>query len=136
MSAHATDRIAQAAGSEWVRVWNPLVRIAHWTLATAFFVAYVVEDKPLWLHVWAGYVVGGVVFLRFVWGFVGPKHARSFDFLYRPSMVFRYLADLLRLRGKRQLSWSAIGRGMRAMSQAPGPNAWQSHTGLNSSLAL
>jgi hypothetical protein len=37
-----------------VRVWDPLVRVFHWTLAAAFLTACLVEDDWLGLHVLAG----------------------------------------------------------------------------------
>jgi cytochrome b len=92
-------------------VWDLVVRLSHWTIAVGFFVAYFAEDV-LTLHVWAGYVVGVVVLLRIVWGFVGPQHARFTDFLYRPSEVVAYLRDLLALRGRRYLGHSPAGGAM------------------------
>jgi cytochrome b len=44
-----------------VKVWDPIVRIGHWTLVVAFFTAYFTEDDFLTQHVYAGYVVGGMV---------------------------------------------------------------------------
>lgn len=73
---------AGRAGGE-VRVWDLFVRIFHWTVAIGFFVAYFSEDGPMTLHVWAGYVVGALVVLRILWGFVGPKNARFSDFICR-----------------------------------------------------
>lgn len=55
-----------------VRVWDPVVRIGHWTLVAAFAVAYLTEDDLLSVHVWAGYVIGIILVIRLAWGFVGP----------------------------------------------------------------
>ena len=57
-----------------IRIWDPFVRLSHWILVAAFFIAYFSEDELLSLHVWAGYVLGVIVLLRIVWGVVGPRH--------------------------------------------------------------
>lgn len=62
--------------AQMVAVWDPIVRLGHWILAAAFFTAYFTEDDFLAQHVWAGYVVGAILCIRLVWGFVGIKHAR------------------------------------------------------------
>jgi cytochrome b len=98
--------------SSTVRVWDPFVRIAHWLVVLGFAVAYLSEGEPLWLHSWAGYLVAGLVVLRVLWGFVGPRHARFVDFLYRPRRVAGYLGDLLRLRSRRYLGHSPAGGAM------------------------
>ncbi len=77
-----------------IRVWDPVVRIGHWTLVACFFIAYFTEDDLLTLHVWAGYVLGAVVLFRLLWGFVGSTHARFSDFLYSPAKVAAYLRSL------------------------------------------
>ena len=51
-----------------IKVWDPFVRIGHWTLVIAFFIAYLTEDDFMSLHVWAGYVVAGVVVFRIFGG--------------------------------------------------------------------
>src|SRR5205814_8069118 len=79
-------------------VWDPLVRFGHWALVAAFAVAsFSAEEEdggadPL--HVWGGYVVGGIVVLRVLWGFVGPRHARFSDFVCGPLQALAYLRDL------------------------------------------
>ena len=78
-----------------VRVWDPLVRVFHWTLAAAFLTAYLVEDDWLGLHIVAGYTVLGLVLFRLVWGALGTRHARFTDFVRSPDAVLAYLKDKL-----------------------------------------
>jgi cytochrome b len=80
--------------SAQIYVWDWFMRVFHWTLVVAFSVAYLTEDDPLTVHVWAGYVVGVLVVARIIWGFVGSPHARFSDFVYAPAAAFRYVRDL------------------------------------------
>jgi cytochrome b len=98
----------QTAGKT-IRVWDPVIRIGHWTLVLAFFTAYFTEDDFLTLHVWAGYVVGAVIGIRLVWGFVGSKHARFSDFVRSPVAAFRYLRLLTRHKAPRYLGHNPAG---------------------------
>ncbi|HUW74148.1 MAG TPA: cytochrome b/b6 domain-containing protein [Methyloceanibacter sp.] len=95
--------------SAQVTVWDPFVRVFHWTLVVGFAVAYLTEDDLLTVHVWAGYAVGILVVARIIWGFIGSPHARFSDFVYAPSTAFNYVRELLRFRGARYLGHSPGG---------------------------
>ncbi|MDX9765756.1 MAG: cytochrome b/b6 domain-containing protein [Ectothiorhodospiraceae bacterium] len=81
-----------------IKVWDPLVRVFHWSLVAAFAIAFVTEDDFQTLHTYAGYTVLGLVLTRLVWGFVGTRHARFSDFVRSPREVLAYLKDMLRFR--------------------------------------
>jgi cytochrome b len=95
-----------------IRVWDPLVRIGHWTLVLAFFVAYFTEDDFLVQHVWAGYLVAAVVIVRVVWGFIGSQHARFSDFVRSPSHTLKYTRELMGHRAKRYTGHNPAGAAM------------------------
>ncbi len=94
-----------------VRVWDPLIRSAHWLLAAAVLIDWI-TDEPLWMHSWLGYLAGALVVLRIVWGFVGPENARFISFVHDPRMVFGYLAGLIQFSSKRYLGHSPAGGAM------------------------
>jgi len=95
-----------------IKVWDPVVRIGHWVVVLAFFVAYFTEDDFMQLHVWAGYVVGAVVCFRLIWGFIGSEHARFADFVRSPAAILRYLRDLKNKTGKHYLGHNPLGGAM------------------------
>lgn len=95
-----------------VRVWDPLVRIFHWSLVAAFVASWVSAEDSERLHVLIGYGVVGLVAFRLAWGVVGPRHARFADFVYRPSRVLAYLRDTAALRARRYIGHNPAGGAM------------------------
>lgn len=106
-------------------VWDPLVRLFHWTLVIAFTLAYFSQEGPFedllermdenWVqnvHVWAGYTIAGLLLFRLVWGFAGPRHARFGDFVRGPRETLRYVWDVLTLRAPRYLGHNPAGGAM------------------------
>ena len=108
-----------------VAVWDPLVRLFHWSLVISFCAAWFSEgewfesiDESLGgellqgIHVWSGYTIAGLLLFRLLWGFVGPRHARFSDFVCRPSAVLAYVRDVLTLRARRTLGHNPAGGAM------------------------
>lgn len=107
---------ATEAGSEplpaEVRVWDPFVRVFHWSLASLFMFAFATGDEWDKPHEAAGYAIAGLVGLRVIWGFIGPRHARFSDFVRRPGEVISFLRDTIRLRAPRYLGHNPAGGAM------------------------
>ncbi len=64
------------------------------------------------VHIAAGYTIAGLVALRIVWGFVGPRHARFSDFIRSPRAVLAYMRDVALLQAPRYLGHNPAGGAM------------------------
>lgn len=114
-SADRVTRSAEVAGppdNETVTVWDPFVRIFHWSLVVLFTAAFVTSEVSETMHIYAGYGVLTLVAMRLVWGVIGTKHARFSDFVWRPSAVIAYMLDAVRFRAKRHLGHNPAGGAM------------------------
>ncbi|WP_302174727.1 cytochrome b/b6 domain-containing protein [uncultured Hydrogenophaga sp.] len=78
-----------------VRVWDPLVRVFHWTLVTCVVLNSWVVEEGEWLHEWIGYTAAGLVALRLVWGLIGSRHARFTDWFPTPRRVRSHVVALV-----------------------------------------
>jgi cytochrome b len=108
----ATPLDARVTTAPMVRVSDPFVRIFHWSLVGLFILAFVTGDETEWLHLTAGYAIAGLILLRIIWGFVGPRHARFSDFVRTPREVTDYVRSAIRLRAPRYLGHNPAGGAM------------------------
>lgn len=100
--------------SRTVPVWDPLIRLFHWSLVAAFAVSWLTGDELKGVHEIAGYAIAGLIVFRLLWGVVGTRHARFSDFLYRPATVLGYLTDTIRRRARRYIGHNPAGGAMVA----------------------
>jgi len=109
-----SDRATGARASQpaTVRVWDPFVRIFHWSLVGLFALAFVTGDETEWLHLTAGYAIAGLLGLRILWGFVGSRHARFADFVRSPKATVAYLSSVATGRAPRHLGHNPAGGAM------------------------
>lgn len=77
-----------------VRVWDPLVRIVHWSVACLVVIDLFNEAGANVWHRNIGYVAGGLVVLRLAWGLFGTPHARLARILGSAGQVLPHVASL------------------------------------------
>jgi cytochrome b len=94
---------------ETIKVWDLPLRIFHWLLVAGFLVAYLTEDDLLTIHVWAGYLVSGLLLFRLIWGFIGNDYARFSNFLCSPVKSAVYVNDVIALKAKRYIGHNPAG---------------------------
>lgn len=94
---------------ETVKVWDPVVRVFHWSLVAAFTIAYLSADEEAALHTWSGYAVLGLVLFRILWGLIGTRHARFSDFIYSPSVILAYTKHTMLGGAKRYIGHNPLG---------------------------
>jgi len=104
-----TTASADLARVDTVRVWDPLVRVFHWSLVSAFFCAYLLGDDGGQWHQALGYTVLGLVAFRLFWGLVGSHHARFANFVPSYQTARGYLKDVIAHREARYLGHNPAG---------------------------
>lgn len=92
-----------------IAVWDPLVRLVHWSVAVAVLLNGAILDEDGNLHQIVGYVAVGLVALRLVWGLIGPRPARFSAFPPSPRRALRHLGEIARGERVVHLSHNPLG---------------------------
>ena len=74
-------------------VWDPFIRICHWSLLIAFSIAFYTHASE-WervTHVRAGYVAGAIIISRIIWGFLKTGYASFQSFPPNPEGAVKYV---------------------------------------------
>ena len=94
-----------------IRVWDWPVRVFHWSLAACVFIAFFTGESErfsLW-HQTLGYVAGGLLAFRLVWGFVGTRYARFASFIKGPQAILAYLFSLRQTTPEHHVGHNPLG---------------------------
>jgi len=89
-----------------VRVWDALVRVAHWTLVACIAAAWFTNGA---LHDALGYAALAVLAVRLAWGWLGPRYARFSQFVLGPARTLAYAKAFAEHREPRYLGHNPLG---------------------------
>lgn len=95
--------------AQLVPLWDPLVRLFHWSIALIFIANYFFNEAGDDWHQWLGYVAVGWLLVRFVWGFVGSGAARWADFFPTPARLSAHVNALRTGQAYHRLGHSPVG---------------------------
>ena len=91
------------------RVWDPALRLFHWSLVAGFAANALFIDEESKLHQWIGYTVVGLVAFRILWGLIGPRYARFSSFPPSLSGSMGQLTDIATHRTHPHVGHSPLG---------------------------
>lgn len=95
-----------------LKVWDPLVRAAHWALVGSVAAAWLTRKGWGSVHEWIGYAALVLVALRLVWGWAGPRYARFSQFVHGPAQTLRYAGRVLTADEPRHVGHNPLGAWM------------------------
>jgi len=107
-AAQAGESSSPAEGVR-VRVWDPVVRLFHWTVVAGCVLnLFILEDGDL-AHEVVGYTIAAALVIRVVWGFIGSPYARFSQFVPTPARLAGYVGALARGNEPRLLGHNPAG---------------------------
>jgi cytochrome b len=92
-------------------VWDPFVRIFHWSLVAAFAIAFYTHASE-WdrlIHVRAGYIAGALILARIVWGLMRTGYASFDSFPLNPIWAAKHLYRVMQGQAKHYIGHNPTG---------------------------
>ena len=91
-----------------IRVWDLPIRLFHWLLVLCIVGSLITVNlggNAIQWHAYCGYSILTLLIFRFVWGFVGSRHARFASFFPSRNSILAYLQG----KSPRYLGHNPIG---------------------------
>lgn len=91
-----------------IRVWDLPIRLFHWLLVFCIvgsLISVNLGGNAIEWHAYFGYTILTLLIFRFIWGFIGSKHARFSSFIPTRAAILDYLQG----RSPRVLGHNPIG---------------------------
>ncbi len=76
-----------------VKVWDLFIRVFHWSVVAIILINFTVFDEGS-VHEFLGYILMGLLTLRFIWGFIGPSYARFKNFIPNTKEIKHHLNEV------------------------------------------
>jgi len=76
-----------------VKTWDIFIRTFHWSVVTIILADFTFFEEGR-VHEILGYILLGLLGLRFIWGFIGSKYARFKDFFPTPTRIKNHLGEM------------------------------------------
>lgn len=111
MSFHFATQAGRDQRPSTIKVWDPLVRIFHWSLVAGMTYEMLAEAGTD-VHEFVGYGLLVLVAVRIIWGFIGTKHALFSDFVTNPIDTVAYVKDIVVGHPKRYIGHNPAGAAM------------------------
>jgi cytochrome b len=92
-----------------VRVWDPIIRIFHWSLVIGMVAVWITSSWRSASHQWIGLAIGALLIGRIVWGFVGSNYARFAQFQRGPQASIGYIYAIVKGTERRYLGHNPAG---------------------------
>lgn len=77
-----------------IRIWDPFIRICHWTLVTVFVLNYFVLEPGDLPHEVLGYIAFAFITLRIIWGVTTTNLAGFRHASFRKTAFSQHISEL------------------------------------------
>lgn len=91
------------------RRWDPLVKITHWGIAAVVLWNALIVGEGSVAHIYAGYVLAGLLALRLLWGVIGTRAARFSAFPPSPARALAHIRAIRAGEHEHHVSHNPLG---------------------------